>query len=491
MSTDLKTRRKHTLIQLAVLSVFCLLLAMVGRFIRGRNFELSTFYYRDENPKGMHVVWEDAEMPVEKLEFEDERIYMTFRPEKPGDYTLSLYNEDEEFLYFDRIHVTPLGTAYSEMTGNFTGDTAVVVAITLFFAGLSIICIRNFIRLKGPSFYSYDSILTIGVGIFASVTTIMLLNVSIRRIWDPWNYSMLSVYSSVAGAGQTFVVSTLPVVVIFAILLIISNTALLRHERFRVQNVLGLGIGFLLILSEVFLFFFLNRNFSGSTQELRIHETINSVLGTAFSYFECILAGAVICGIRAAKHVPSYDQDYILILGCGFRKDGSLPPLLRGRVDKAVDFWEKQKAETGKEAVLIPSGGQGGDEIMAEAEAMYRYMRTERNVPESAIMREDQSKNTYQNMDFSKKLIRKREGIDKKTNTIFVTTNYHVFRSGVWAGLAGLSAEGLGSRTKWWFWPNAFMRECVGLMVNRIRQEILWLILLSALFGGLSYLVPW
>ncbi len=61
-----------------------------------------------------------------------------------------------------------------------------------------------------------------------------------------------------------------------------------------------------------------------------------------------------------------------------------------------------------------------------------------------------------------------------------------MFRSGVWAALAGLNAEGIGSQTKWWFWPNAFMRETVGLLQNRWKQEILLLVILILFFGALS-----
>ena len=71
----------------------------------------------------------------------------------------------------------------------------------------------------------------------------------------------------------------------------------------------------------------------------------------------------------------------------------------------------------------------------------------------------------------------------------FVTTNYHVFRSGIWAGRAGLEAQGLGSRTKWWYWPNAFMRECLGLMKNRWKEELLLLFLLLAFFTGLNMIL--
>ena len=176
------------------------------------------------------------------------------------------------------------------------------------------------------------------------------------------------------------------------------------------------------------------------------------------------------------------NKDYILILGCGFRKDGTLPPLLRGRCDRAIRFWKEQKEKTGKEAVLIPSGGQGANEPMPEAEAMRRYLVSV-GIPEEAILKEDKSANTYQNMAFSKKLIEQEK---KNAKVIYSTTNYHIFRSGVWASLAGLPAEGIGSRTKWWFWPNAFLRECVGLFANRIRKCILLLVILIVFYAVLT-----
>ena len=84
---------------------------------------------------------------------------------------------------------------------------------------------------------------------------------------------------------------------------------------------------------------------------------------------------------------------------------------------------------------------------------------------------------------FSQKIIQR---MNPDGKALFATTNYHVFRSGLWANQAGLRAEGIGEKTKWWFWPNAFMRECAGLMCRRWKQEILLLVLLVAFFSVLS-----
>ena len=116
---------------------------------------------------------------------------------------------------------------------------------------------------------------------------------------------------------------------------------------------------------------------------------------------------------------------------------------------------------------------------------MRRYLAAQ-NIPQESILVENKSANTYQNMEFSRKLI---EEHGLRAKVVFSTTNYHVFRSGVWASLAGLQAEGIGSPTKWWFWPNAFMRECVGLLVNRWKQELVLLLLMNALFGVLAIML--
>ena len=198
-----------------------------------------------------------------------------------------------------------------------------------------------------------------------------------------------------------------------------------------------------------------------------------------------MLTGAVICGIKAAKHTPDLDKDFIIIHGCWFRKDGTLPPLLRDRVEKALSFWKTQKETTGKEAIFVPSGGQGKDEPMPEGEAIRQYLQSQ-EIPEDLILTEFRSKNTFENMSFSKKLIREKNPEGK---VIFATSSYHVFRSGIWAKRAGLTAEGIGSRTRWWFWPNAFIRETAGLLHKRWKQELLLLVLLLLFFGLLSMIL--
>ena len=98
---------------------------------------------------------------------------------------------------------------------------------------------------------------------------------------------------------------------------------------------------------------------------------------------------------------------------------------------------------------------------------MKKYLLAQ-GIKESNIWVENKSKNTYENIKFSNKLIN-----DKKANIAFFTTNYHVLRAGLVATEQGLHFEGLGSKTKLYFWINAFIREFIGTLYSEKKKHIL------------------
>ena len=123
-----------------------------------------------------------------------------------------------------------------------------------------------------------------------------------------------------------------------------------------------------------------------------------------------------------------------MILGCQIGRDGKPLPLLRGRIDRALAFYHKQLEQTGKQACFIPSGGKGKDEVISEAECMKNYLVAQ-GIDESLIYPEAQSATTLQNMIFSKKIANAHKG---NANVLFSTTNYHIFRSGMFVAKAGM-----------------------------------------------------
>ena len=383
------------------------------------------------------------------------------------------------------LRVGRFRTVYDRNTGNFTGDSVILAAVTAFWLLTGAVMLWHFFRARGSDIYDYGTVYCSGFSLFALASGLVMLSVTVSRLARPESYNMFSVYSAVSGAGARYMTATAPLVLAFAGAMAVSNIALLRHMRPRVQNVLGLLVSVLLVAGEAAGAALFGREFTGPETAVRAHTTLRNTYAVVFVYFQCMLTGAVVCGIRAARSRPAPDKDFIIIHGCWFRPDGTLPPLLRGRVDKALEFWRSQKEATGKEARFIPSGGKGFGEPEPEAEAMRRYLLAQ-GIGDALILPEDRSVNTYENMVFSGEIIRETDPAGK---VAFATSSYHVFRSGLLARQAGLSAEGVGSRTKWWFWPNAFMRETAGLLLRRWKQELLFLLLLIAFFGLLSVIL--
>ncbi|MBQ6389405.1 MAG: YdcF family protein [Mogibacterium sp.] len=326
--------------------------------------------------------------------------------------------------------------------------------------------------------YSYNTIYYSGFSLFALSLMITYVILMFRMIKDPYVYTGNEIQHMLAGSATLYMLVSAPFIFAFSAALCISNISLIRHEGKRLVNILGIILSFLMIGGEVFLFFF-NSYSTGSMMEVMVHDIITNLFAAVYLYYECMLIGAMIANAIAALYEPDLDKDYLIILGCGLRSDGSPTPLLRGRIDKALDFRRRQLQETGKDLVFVTSGGQGPDEVMSESRSM-KYYLLEQGIPADQIIEEDQSSDTHENMQFSKAKIEE-HGTGK---VAFSTTNYHVFRSGLCARRVKMRAVGMGAKTKWYFWPNASVREFVGLLTeHRLKQAII--------FGSLitSYLV--
>ena len=89
---------------------------------------------------------------------------------------------------------------------------------------------------------------------------------------------------------------------------------------------------------------------------------------------------------------------------------------------------------------------------------------------------ENKSRNTIENLKYSKDKI---DEINQDGNIIFSTTNYHVFRSGVIAANQGIDCEGIGSKTKWYFYTNALIREFVANLMQERKKHIILLLMIN------------
>ena len=240
---------------------------------------------------------------------------------------------------------------------------------------------------------------------------------------------------------------------------------------------LGIVLGFLALLGlggSQALYYVISKLLL-NTEVQYIKYALDICINATLAYLYTLIIATLYCNIRAGNHIPSFDKDFIIIMGSKIRDDGSLTPLLKGRVDRAIEFGKMQYENTKKKIVYIPSGGRGSDESIEEAKAIKNYL-LKKGVSEKQIIIEDKSTSTIENLAFSKKKIDK---INKDARISFSTTNFHVFRSGVLANNQGIECEGIGSKTKWYFYTNALIREFVANIVQERKSHIILIVMIN------------
>lgn len=138
------------------------------------------------------------------------------------------------------------------------------------------------------------------------------------------------------------------------------------------------------------------------------------------------LLGVVLYG--AYDHI-SGQPAVMIVLGCQVRSSGP-SILLQDRLDRALLYLKENP-----EMTVVVSGGQGPDEPTTEAQAMANYL-IENGMEEDRILLEEESHNTAQNFEYSKKLL-ERENIDYSKGILVVSNGFHLSRSRMLAERVG------------------------------------------------------
>lgn len=163
-----------------------------------------------------------------------------------------------------------------------------------------------------------------------------------------------------------------------------------------------------------------------------------------------------VCVCAGMEYTPR-PSDCILVLGAHVWMDGRMSNALTYRCESALKAWED-----GVAPVIIVCGGQGADEPMPEAAAMYAWMR-EHGVPEDRLIAEDQSKNTRENLINARAIM---EARGMKTAAV-CTSNYHLRRALWQARDEGLDACGIAARST---------RDPVSFARGRLRETCSWIL---------------
>lgn len=155
------------------------------------------------------------------------------------------------------------------------------------------------------------------------------------------------------------------------------------------------------------------------------------------------------------------EGDYAIILGA--KVNGTRPSLsLKARLDVAVTYLNQYP-----DCKVIVSGGQGVDEGISEAQCMSEYLM-EHGILAERILLEDQSTNTQENLEFSKKFC------DIENDRIVIISNdFHIFRSGLIAKKMGYQkVSGQSAPSLWYLIPTNYVREFIAVVKDFVFGNI-------------------
>ena len=414
----------------------------------------------------------------------DGSVDVTFVAKGEGETSVLLSsdasNTTSDMYWF--VQVDKWGTVF--LNGiDFNGFVSIQVAIVVFLAVALILLVSAFVQLMRHSWFSYAMIATGGLALFTAMAEVMF-------VWGlvPGNTeSFLDLANDITSIVERITSVTVPLMTLLALGLVVSNVSLVRHEGMRPQNLLGIGFGVVWAAATIAFFAVGTRDFSGSFDEYRAMRIALGVLSVTVLYVETLLISTTICAWLAVRHVPAGPARFAVVLGCGLRPDGTCTPLLAGRVEAAL-AWDEQQRKLGRDSdVFVTSGGQGPGEVCSESSAMKAYL-VDRGVEEAHVIEEDRSTSTHENMLFSIAKIEETTGSRsaEQDGIVFSTTNYHVFRGYICAHDAGFAAEGIASYTKAYFWPNALLREFVGLLYRERFALLATYLAVCALYAAVQ-----
>lgn len=227
-------------------------------------------------------------------------------------------------------------------------------------------------------------------------------------------------------------------------------------------NVLNLGL-FAIILLAILLFalcFFQNRiiNFISKNKRKKSFKISAAVLIAVLLLIISLITVETVCMKKACESVPESNST-VIVLGCRV-KNGRPSLMLRDRLNAAYEYLEKNP-----NSICIVSGGKGADESISEAECMYKYL-VDKGIDKKRLIKEDKSKTTYENFEFSAKIIKEKS----LSNSVAVVTNdFHEYRASLLAKKLSLDFGSVPSKTVYYMYPVNYVRELFGILYFWIK----------------------
>lgn len=141
-----------------------------------------------------------------------------------------------------------------------------------------------------------------------------------------------------------------------------------------------------------------------------------------------LLIVATRCYFKMKTYNNGQKKDVLIVLGYPTKKDGSLSAILRERVNKAAQLYHEGVSNT-----IICSGAAAHNRFI-EAAVMAQAL-IDQGVPDNNIIREKDSKSTYQNL-FNSKKIMERMGLN---TAVIVSSPWHLRKASSYAIKLGIN----------------------------------------------------
>lgn len=217
------------------------------------------------------------------------------------------------------------------------------------------------------------------------------LSLALEKGWTGLSRTLIE------GTAPSLILAVLIIVIVFGV----NGVIVLRRERMNLTHLLPLGVSLTGVLGLVAVLTYYT---------LSADQLLNNPWITYASWFfilSCGIAsltfiGFLLYSILYQALPRRKDFDFVIFHGAGLLNGDTVTPLLKGRADKAIQVYRRLQ-DAGKRAKIIPSGGQGADELVSEDQAISTYLQSQGVTP-ADILLEDGSATTEENLLMSKKV---------------------------------------------------------------------------------------
>ncbi len=247
---------------------------------------------------------------------------------------------------------------------------------------------------------------------------------------------------------KNFLIITISLFLLFIFLLPLSMFGILN-----IGNIAGLLFGAILFCYGAF-YGKINSTIKALWKK-KLWKSVFSAFSLLFAVGIIFTSFATFNMLRASYNAPDKETT-VIVLGCKVNSNGPSLSLLK-RLEAAYAYLSENP-----DVPCILSGGQGADEHISEAQAMYDWL-TEKGIEKERLYIENKSTSTQENLSFSKKII----GTENLPSAVtLITNNFHQYRAQKIAERYYAEVYGVSGDTPLYLLPMYYLRELGGILVE-------------------------